>query len=432
MASTQEKDALAGLLSRATTSEIRNCISNYDNSLSPKQQYAKFMMSTRDILIDTLCFLGATDKVKNMLKADLAQKMILEIKAMLPDICDICENGYCTSLYQKSLLVCIRCGQGSHDDCISKLISDASEIDSSATKSIFNPIFNPMYIPGLKYMCSRCWEQVIPKCNAFQLTPHNNKDTADTAMHDGDRNNGKTDRACDTKLNSTKPTNIQHDKPGNQAMNQINPNSEYDTENHNDYKKEKDPKIPTCTHYSKGRCKHGPSGKQNGICHYIHPRPCPVLMRHGPKTKDNPKGCPGQQVCDKWHPMICKTSLKVKECKYERCRFRHLIGTKKKYNSYNNELRKELKKPTENSSSATDTGHFLDVMRVMKRELMEAMEKRIEELREAHIPPPQPQMYQIPPGYPYYLHREANIPYSVNEENHLRMGVPQGHRWTEQ
>ena len=87
-----------------------------------------------------------------------------------------------------------------------------------------------------------------------------------------------------------------------------------------------------CSHYNKGSCRHGASGKQifNGReCMFPHPKKCLKYCRFG---ADRYKGCVGP--CDYFHPVLCKSSMNYKECLNINCTLAHLVGTRRKNTVY--------------------------------------------------------------------------------------------------
>merc|ERR1712105_327139 len=61
-----------------------------------------------------------------------------------------------------------------------------------------------------------------------------------------------------------------------------------------------------CSHFKKGCCRHGMSGKRpaegKNSCDFSHPRICAKLFRNGVDPK---KGC-SSKGCAQFHPKLCK------------------------------------------------------------------------------------------------------------------------------
>ena len=82
---------------------------------------------------------------------------------------------------------------------------------------------------------------------------------------------------------------------------------------------------PLCSHYKRGRCRHGISGKKlvyGSECKFLHPKKCVKYCRYG---NDAYQGCQGS--CGLFHPMLCWNSVWYKRCDKQECTFQHLFGT---------------------------------------------------------------------------------------------------------
>ena len=86
-----------------------------------------------------------------------------------------------------------------------------------------------------------------------------------------------------------------------------------------------EPKKVTCKFCTNG------ARKYKKECRFDHPNGAKKLQKNGSFKKWNPTGCDGN--CNKFHPNVCKDSLRSKECPRENCHFFHLKGTQfiKKY-----------------------------------------------------------------------------------------------------
>ena len=85
-----------------------------------------------------------------------------------------------------------------------------------------------------------------------------------------------------------------------------------------------------CEDYRRGKCEHGASQKKqvNGkTCQFKHRQKCIKWCRYG---KSQRGGCTKGDNCSKFHPLICKFSLKKGYCTNPRCTYAHLIGTRNK------------------------------------------------------------------------------------------------------
>ena len=67
-----------------------------------------------------------------------------------------------------------------------------------------------------------------------------------------------------------------------------------------------------CSHYLKGRCKHGRIGKD---CSWQHPKLCFAFTKSGECKKES---------CEYFHPNLCRHSVKKEVCENEsKCKFFH-------------------------------------------------------------------------------------------------------------
>ena len=63
-----------------------------------------------------------------------------------------------------------------------------------------------------------------------------------------------------------------------------------------------------CRFYMRGKCRHGIKGTG---CKFLHPKPCPKLMKHGTRANG---GCAKGNNCTDFHPKMCAMSLTKGEC----------------------------------------------------------------------------------------------------------------------
>ena len=144
-------------------------------------------------------------------------------------------------------------------------------------------------------------------------------------------------------------------------------------------------KEKTCLFFMKGICKYGIVGKE---CKYSHPKMCDKLLKHGTRQ---PHGCNLGKKCTKFHPKMCSSSITKSECFDEDCKFKHVRGTKREQGTT-----KSNNKPGNNASVTVNSktngqNDFLEALRLMKAELMGAMDSKlamvISQLQQPH---PQP------------------------------------------
>ena len=81
-----------------------------------------------------------------------------------------------------------------------------------------------------------------------------------------------------------------------------------------------------CRFYKQNRCKHGISGKKDGICNFQHPKPCKKLLNNG---TSGPRGCSKGAKCEDFHPKLCHRSLKERICTIQDCQYIHVKHTRR-------------------------------------------------------------------------------------------------------
>ena len=127
-------------------------------------------------------------------------------------------------------------------------------------------------------------------------------------------------------------------------------------------------KTKICRFYGNGACKF----KQD--CRYEHPKMCNKFTKNGQLKKNNQFGCDGK--CEKFHPNVCRDSLKNKECPRELCRFYHLKGTK--LSSHKQEEPKSENAPNNKSTAPVENSKEKDsdkVFRSTQLEILNAIRK---------------------------------------------------------
>ena len=105
-----------------------------------------------------------------------------------------------------------------------------------------------------------------------------------------------------------------------------------------------------------------------------HPKPCPKLIRHGNR---GPRGCSAGTNCDKFHPKMCPQSLSAGECLTTDCKLRHIIGTQRTTSRQANRDGNQVSQKKKSRSNDNANADFLDAIKSLKKEIMEAMDAKI-------------------------------------------------------
>ena len=151
---TETTKILASFCVDATSVEVRNCIRLYSERNSYKQQCSAFSTMSKQIIIETLLYLGANHKHWNdHLKTFCVSELIYRIQCLLPEDCSICKNSYTIKNGDPSLLSCRVCHQEVHAQCYLPLLK------ASDNKLLAKVILG---IPGLHFLCPSCEEDFIP------------------------------------------------------------------------------------------------------------------------------------------------------------------------------------------------------------------------------------------------------------------------------
>ena len=84
------------------------------------------------------------------------------------------------------------------------------------------------------------------------------------------------------------------------------------------------PPQQVCSHYKRGKCRHGSNGKKlvnDQECKFLHPKKCRKYCKFGRE------GC--DDTCGQMHPVLCKSSLRFRKCFDDTCTLAHLLGTER-------------------------------------------------------------------------------------------------------
>jgi len=416
-------NTLAGLCAKTQDSNTRACLRVYDPKHTNRQQQTAMMIHEKSVLVDTLTFLGVhgADDYK---KQSCVQMLIIRIQNLLPDNCSICQEVYCTELYDTPLLECAMCGQGSHDRCIKRLCG--MDADDLVTKEDMKNVFNPMGIPGFHWMCRPCEESTVPSKDEGKKKSKKGKSVsnldetiinmpddfqplADTPMPgqsysqplfpDTPMPEQSSDpppsQSSQTKLLSKpgggQPKSVTMKATGSVAVGKKTPSLN---------------NRSMCKFFQRGICRHGMAGKG---CNYRHPKLCKKMLNHGTKP---PNGCTeGRDGCDKFHPKMCPESIDKGQCYKKDCLLRHVRGTKRVMGERPSSKTGPTGTLHHNKVPTTETGtcgsigssgDFLGMLQQLKSDLLAAMDQKLATLTMSPSNPPgalgQTQAFYLVPG----------------------------------
>ena len=264
----------------------------------------------------------------NQYRADaLPHELVCCLQNLFSDSCKLCNQTYCIKLGEKPILSCIKCGQGCHNSCVLQVIG-ITEADLDEDNNFGQHVANPFSTLGLFYVCHYCQNEIIPQKNTLRVR---------SGSH---RNSVSQNSTENTVVNVDPPEiSVDNEDAGNSTLHptgQQNPTDSGTTTTNNatnvpeiTNSNQDQPQViqrPICKFFKTGRCKHGISGKKDGICTYRHPKICNKLLKNGLRRRG---GCNRGDSCDFFHPKMCNSSLQERVCLRENCKFMHISGTRR-------------------------------------------------------------------------------------------------------
>ena len=351
----EQQRILALLCSEAPSEIIRNCLRKYDPKKPLWQVENHFRQERKQTLVDTLAYLGVPDM--GQYKADfLPRELNCRIQNLLPDDCHLCQSSYCIKLTDKPIISCARCGQGCHNECVLQLLG-LTVNDLNADNEYGLAAVNPHAELGMTYLCGFCKKAVIPQLDEMKVkgggkkksppeTPSQSQESAvpettdsvplahvsNDSVTESDPNvNDQPDgsQLSPPQANNTPRNRVLCTQPQASAISTT-------------------PQKPDCKFLKQGRCKHGISGKKDGICNFNHPKVCKRFITNG---NIQGRGCSNSNQCKFFHPKLCHSSLKDRTCFNENCKYMHIKGT----------IRNSLHRPDDpqRRNSATSTSQVV-------------------------------------------------------------------------
>ena len=422
----EEDSILADLCARAPSDEARNSLRHYDPRLEHQALEKQINKLTKDQLLTGLKYLGKED-MEGYTKPTCITAFICRIQNLFPDECNLCKEQYCIRLSDTPLLSCAKCGQGTHNSCILKLLNiPKTDWDSVTEADAWNQI-NPTKFPGLTYLCKPCTEAIIPseedgkkkkKTKSVIETPQ--EVVAETEITDdskevvvppevapissGAQQHEVIPQEPQQPVNEG-PQNAEN-QPQNGTLQNVTPKN-VTPQNLvvDDHPKHEETTKEICYFYKKGTCRYGRSGRQ---CRNEHPPVCDKLNKYGNKGAN---GCTLGKNCPSFHPKMCPLSLSKGECLKPDCTLRHIRGTKR-INSKENSAAREIPKGDLNTRPHTtpQRDYFLDAFREMQVEIQKltacitrpVMPPLAAPVPQPQWPPVMPQTYAMPWQMPYW------------------------------
>jgi hypothetical protein len=245
----------------------------------------------------------------------LTDRMILKIESHFEETCDECGDKYRNKITDpEPEMRCFLCMQGSHK--CEKFAQRLQALSSS-----------PIYIlTGSIWVCTGC--RIKNDISApikpvkQSVTFENNGETAEPEESAAEKEEEEADEEEEKRPSPRRDTHTARS-----------------TEQSFNFK-------DICELYKRNNCPHGRSGRKEvdgKTCDKPHPRKCAKYCSFG-KGK---AGCIKGKNCSDYHPILCKFSVRRRECRNQECTYTHLRGT----NRFRTEPRYESDNNTRPSSS---------------------------------------------------------------------------------
>ena len=410
---TEVEEIIAGFCVDAPSDKVRDILRLYSPENSYEKQKGIFdSRSKKDDLVKTLEFLGEScSSWKDVKKKDCAHKLLYRIQNLMPEECGVCKEKYVVKVTDPRLLSCSICGQEVHHQCYESLFvkndQGLSMVETWKKK------------PGFHHLCPSCEIDTIPdekltSVSSNDLPRYEEEKPQHHPMHHSQHPPQQKQelprRKQPQSQTQLKQQQQQQEIPSNPSTNE-NDDSPPPQLPEPEEVEDKDitSNTQTCRHYKNNTCRFGISGKG---CPFVHPKRCSKLMNHGTRAG---KGCNKGNKCNDFHPKMCPLSISKSECLDISCTLCHVKGTRRKPKSTqpkkvestkvedddNSSNESSTKKTTRKNDSPNDKStpidnkeSFLDQIHLLKKELQEAMDKKLESLIQMQS---QQATQQIPP-----------------------------------
>ena len=359
------EELIAELCMNTSSNQVKFSLRKYQYGKTIAQIEKDINKDRVETLRETANFLKIPN-CENKTKKSLSHLITCKIQNLLPDNCSICNRRYSISLHESPILECAVCGQGIHKPCWLNLASIANneDIGDVTNPEMFEKVYNPLNLPGLFYICEYCKPNTIP---SDEEGNYKRKKSATAISQSTAAPNQRNDTKLQEAAIENQTPNLELDQ---NITHQDDKRREENEEKHDD---DSGKRTPICRFYRNGNCKHGLKGRE---CNYSHPKMCRKFTQHGTNKQ---RGCTQGKKCKDFHPKMCFDSIQKGECYSESCRFAHVKGTKRKppviknnvtHNNKNNLL-------PGNNKTLPEPDHFLEVIRLLKEEILDTLNKKI-------------------------------------------------------
>ena len=242
----------------------------------------------------------------------LCDRIVLKIESLFEITCGECLEEYQNTLEDEPLLQCKICMQGSHN--CDKVKRKYEALNSVLTEE--------NSLSGFVWLCHGCLSN-----NNLSLI----NDTQDSS--------GQEISSVDQVINSQSQSN---ESEGSEIV--TGSQNDQGTETYVPPRRRNENSSPQtapreiCELYRKRQCPHGPKGNweiNGAVCEKWHPERCIRYCNYGNAKR---VGCRQPQSCGKWHPPLCRYSMRDRICiNIDTCVYWHLKYTQRS---------RELQQPT--------------------------------------------------------------------------------------
>ena len=353
-------NVIAELVLDTRSEDVKTALRIYKFKKSVKQLEREYSGLNSKQLEATLSYLNVPNE-EEYLKGELVTKLICRIQNLLPEKCSLCSEVYCVKKHDKPFLPCSKCGQEAHRECIQSVLGmtdEEDEYDELDQKGLMSKL-NPFNLSGFHYLCKSCEESTIPSKKSARKRKKK-KSVAFSTQETTQDDNSSILTSLSQSWNDTALEDKEEEDEDDEGD---------DTKDDEKTNNGTEVQVKTCRFYQTGTCKHGISGKE---CQFDHPKMCEKLLKYGTKQ---PQGCNLGKRCSKFHPKMCPTSISKLECFDNKCKLRHVKGTKRK-----REKEKEQRNKKDGHSQKPQNpseNDFLGALRQLKIELLEAMDMKL-------------------------------------------------------
>ena len=306
-------DLIIGNILRKADPLSKSVISAF-NATATEKANATMLSSSRfklDSLERCATFLDIDifDNNANMLftnKASLAKRIVQQITALFPSICQDCNEEYHIEFDEETppLYKCFTCFRGAHN--------------CSAIKDRHENLKNHPFPDGLIWLCSVCHTKHNPVAPAKRVISRTDASENITLLEEEEK-----EEEDDETTNVVQPVTVE-DHIATPHVPENNNDKSVLTSSQNNVRE-----TVVCPLYKIRKCPHGPDGKKeiNGkVCSDSHPTRCRKYCQNGQKGR---YGCKLGVKCTQFHPVLCRYSVTKRLCTNKDCQYTHLKGTKR-------------------------------------------------------------------------------------------------------